>query len=158
MVNFTAYILTSVGLTVLVVWPETGPLAWLREHVLRRILPESVSGMLDCYLCFGFWAALVLAPLWWLMDGRLLYFLGCVMTTGIFWMLQRSSGGNDPEQEEAESPPVLPSSSTISNKRQSICHSCPDFKNGTCTACNCCSSTWHRFLSNPNSKCPHGRF
>src|SRR5688572_29023903 len=89
MSNFLAYILTSVGLTVVVVWPESGLVAYLREKVLRRALPSRLGGILDCYTCFGFWAGLVMSPVWWMMDGRWVYFLGCLMVPPIFWVLQQ---------------------------------------------------------------------
>ncbi len=53
------------GLTVLVVWPADGVPAKIREG-LRRLLPSAVKGVLDCYICLGFWAGLILSPIWWL--------------------------------------------------------------------------------------------
>ena len=39
-----AYLLASVGLTVLIIWPEGGPGAFFREKVLRRVLPAHGPG------------------------------------------------------------------------------------------------------------------
>jgi hypothetical protein len=54
--DFLAYLLSSMGLTILIVWPQTGPSAWVRERVLRRALPGRAKEVLDCYICCGFWA------------------------------------------------------------------------------------------------------
>ena len=61
--SFLAYLLSAMGLTVLVVWPQTGPGAWLRERLLRRSLPPRFREILDCYICCGFWSGLALSPL-----------------------------------------------------------------------------------------------
>ncbi len=42
--NFTGYLLSGVGLTVLIIWPEGGPGAFFREKVLRRVLPAHGCG------------------------------------------------------------------------------------------------------------------
>ena len=39
-----AYLLASVGLTVLIIWPEGGPGAFFREKVFRRVLPAHGCG------------------------------------------------------------------------------------------------------------------
>ncbi len=71
-------LLSTMGIAVLIVWPEAGPSAWLRDRVLRRILPKSAQVVLDCYICAGFWCGMLLAPIWWwfyretvVLDGRL---------------------------------------------------------------------------------------
>ena len=48
--DYIAYLLSSLGLTVLLVWPQSGPGAWVRERVLRRLLPRRARGVLDCYI------------------------------------------------------------------------------------------------------------
>lgn len=65
LVGLLAYLLAAMGLTVLVVWPASGPSAWMRDRILRRLLWPSARGVLDCYICLSPWAALALAPLWW---------------------------------------------------------------------------------------------
>jgi len=87
MVGLLSYILASVGLTILVVWPEDGPVAWFRETVIRKLLPEKFQGMLDCYICFSVWAGLILSPIWWAMCGEYWCWFGCIITPGIFWVL-----------------------------------------------------------------------
>ena len=57
-----AYLLSAVGLGVLIVWPQTGPRAWMRERVFRKLLPGTCGNVLDCYICCGFWCGLILSP------------------------------------------------------------------------------------------------
>ena len=68
--EYLAYLLSSVGLTVLLVWPQTGPGAWVRDRVLRRLLPRRARDVLDCYICLGFWVGLALSPIWWAAGHR----------------------------------------------------------------------------------------
>ena len=82
-----AYILSAMGLTILVVWPEDGPGAYVREKVLQRILPESAHGVLDCYICFGFWTGLLLSIPWWLMYHQTWIWCGCLMLPTVFWLV-----------------------------------------------------------------------
>ena len=42
--DFTGYLLSAMGLTVLIIWPEGGPGAFLREKVFRRVLPAHGCG------------------------------------------------------------------------------------------------------------------
>lgn len=90
--DLVAYLLSSAGLTVLIVWPQTGPGAWVRERVLRRILPRSAGKVLDCYICFSFWCGLALSPLSWRFSGRPWSWAGCLMVPPVFWLLLRDDG------------------------------------------------------------------
>jgi len=87
--DYLAYLLSSVGLTVLLVWPQTGPGAWLRDRVLRRVLPERARGVLDCYICLGFWSGLALSPAWWAAEHRLWCWTGCLAVPALFWFVLR---------------------------------------------------------------------
>lgn len=87
LVYFLTFLLASVGLTVLIVWPETGPSAWLREKVLRKLLPGQAVKVLDCYVCLGFWVGAALSPLWWYLTGEHWVWFGCLMTPAIFWVV-----------------------------------------------------------------------
>ncbi len=80
------------GLTVLIVWPQDGVGAWVRENVLRKILPGKSKEVLDCYVCTGFWSGLVLSPLWWLMCRERWTVSGCLMTPALFWLVLRIHG------------------------------------------------------------------
>ncbi len=82
-----AYILSAMGLTILVVWPEDGPGAYVREKFLQRILPKSAHGVLDCYICFSFWAGLLLSFPWWSMYHRNWIWFGCLMVPALFWLI-----------------------------------------------------------------------
>ncbi len=42
--DFTGYLLSAMGLTVLIIWPEGGPGAFFREKVFRRVLPAHGCG------------------------------------------------------------------------------------------------------------------
>lgn len=59
--ELVAYLLSAAGLTILIIWPTGGPGAFIREKILRAVLPKAAHGVLDCYICFSFWAALALA-------------------------------------------------------------------------------------------------
>jgi hypothetical protein len=85
--SFLAYLLSAMGLTVLVVWPKTGPWVWLRERLLRPSLPARFREVLDCYICCGFWSGLALSPLWWLSAHRLWCCTGCLMVPCLFWLV-----------------------------------------------------------------------
>jgi hypothetical protein len=84
-----AYLLASMGLTVLIVWPKSGPTAWIRERVLRRLLPTPASGALDCYVCASFWCGFILGPIWWSFEHHYWYFGGCLMVPSLFWLSTR---------------------------------------------------------------------
>lgn len=103
MTHLITYVLASIGLTVLVVWPDSGPGAWARESVLRPLLPRAMKHALDCYICFSFWAAMTLTPVWQFIgrDDRL--WLGCLMVPGLFWLTLRplsSSSGMRAARED----------------------------------------------------------
>lgn len=103
--DLTAFLLTSMGLTVLVVWPEHGPSAWLREHLLRRSLPRPAQGVLDCYICAGFWIGLLLSPVWWYLSRAHWAWFGCLMTPALFWLTLVPMAADttaDPRSHDAE--------------------------------------------------------
>lgn len=85
--NLFTLLLSAVGLTVLIVWPQTGPSAWLRERVLRPLLHARVREVLDCYVCLGFWTGLALSPLWWTFSGEPWCWAACLMTPAVFWFV-----------------------------------------------------------------------
>lgn len=101
--HLAAYLLSSMGLTVLIVWPEGGPSAYLRENVARRLLPRWAEGVLDCYFCCGFWSALLLAVVWWFLHGAWWCWFGCLMVPAVFWLVLRPEERLD-EAEEDEVP------------------------------------------------------
>jgi hypothetical protein len=82
-----AYLLSSMGLTVLVIWPTGGPGAFARERLLRKILPRSAHGVLDCYICFSFWSALAVAVPWWFIFHRPCVWFGPLMVPALFWLV-----------------------------------------------------------------------
>lgn len=81
------YLLSAMGLAILVVWPEHGPGACVRDKVFRRVLPKSLHGVLDCYICFGFWSGLAMSILWWTIYRRPWIWFGCLMTPAAFWLV-----------------------------------------------------------------------
>jgi len=81
------YLLASMGLTILIVWPENGPGSWVREKILRRLLPKKVEGVLDCYVCMGFWCGLALSGLWWSWYHEPWIWTGCLMVPALFWII-----------------------------------------------------------------------
>ena len=86
-----SYLLAAMGLTILLVWPVSGPGAFVREKVLRRLLPKPVAGVLDCYICCGFWAGMFLAVPWWLMCHQYWAWFGGLMVSAIFWLVMPES-------------------------------------------------------------------
>lgn len=89
--SLLAFLLSSLGLTVVIVWPQDGPSAWFRERLLRPRLSSAVVGVLDCYICCGFWVGLLLAPIWWIFAHEPWLWSGCLMTPGVFWLILRPS-------------------------------------------------------------------
>ncbi len=79
------YVLTNMGLTVLLVWPVDGPGAWVRERLLRRVLPGSAGKALDCYICLSVWVGLAAAP-FWLMAGYRVCGVGWLILPAAFWL------------------------------------------------------------------------
>lgn len=94
-VGLVSYLLTSMGVTILVVWPSTGPGAWMRERVVRPMLPGKLGGVLDCYLCLSFWIGLAASPLWWWWHRELWCWTGCFMAPAIFWTLLKDTAAHD---------------------------------------------------------------
>ena len=89
LVALVTLILASMGLTVLIAWPQEGLGAWIREKIFRRILPRPLRHVLDCYVCLGFWSGLLLSPLWWWMTEQWWCFAACLMTPAVFWWALR---------------------------------------------------------------------
>ncbi len=85
--EFLSYALASMGLVILVVWPEDGPGAFVRDKLLRKILPKTAHGALDCYICFGFWSGLLLSVPWWFMYRQDWIWFGCLMIPAVFWLV-----------------------------------------------------------------------
>jgi hypothetical protein len=90
--HLLAFVLSAMGLTVLLAWPQDGPGAWVREKVLRKLLPRAVGGVLDCYVCLGFWAGLLLSPAGWWLYREPWCWAGCLMVPAAFWIVMRESG------------------------------------------------------------------
>ena len=90
-----SYLLSSMGLTILIVWPQDGPGAWLREKVFRKVLPEKIKSLMDCYVCASFWSGLALSPLWWWMCREPWTWAGCLMTPSLFWIVLRNPAAKD---------------------------------------------------------------
>lgn len=53
------------GITILVVWPNYGPGAFIRELIRRVLKPVRMEGVLDCYLCLAPWVGLGVATVLW---------------------------------------------------------------------------------------------
>ena len=92
-VELLTLLLSSIGATVLLVWPEKGPAAWARERILRRVLGATAGGVLDCYVCAGFWAGLALGVAWWFLYAHAWCFFNALMTPAAFWVLLPGSRG-----------------------------------------------------------------
>jgi len=93
--HLLGYLLSAIGLTVLIVWPEDGPGYWVREKILRPLLPGKANAVLDCYICFGFWSGLVMSAVWWRWEHAPWLWTGCLMVPAVFWMVLRPSKPND---------------------------------------------------------------
>jgi len=87
LVVLATYILAAMGLTILIVWSEDGPGAFVREQVLRKFLPTAAHRVLDCYICFGFWTGLVLSIPWWFMYHEKWVWFGCLIVPALFWLV-----------------------------------------------------------------------
>jgi hypothetical protein len=105
MVLFLSFVLASVGLTVLIVWPTNGPGALLREKVLRQLLPHRSRSVLDCYICFGFWTGLALGAVWWALFEAAWAWFGCLMIPAVFWLVMLRSNAAEARPSHDEGPP-----------------------------------------------------
>ena len=85
--HLLAYLLSSMGLTILIVWPTGGPGAWVRDRLLRPLLPGQAAEVLDCYICLGFWSGLGLSVPWWLWYRDPTIWFGCLMVPAVFWLV-----------------------------------------------------------------------
>ena len=92
LLHLIVYLLSSMGLTILIVWPNGGPTGWIREKLLRRILPGKAKEVLDCYICLSFWAGLLLSVLWWELYQEAWIWFGCLMVPSIFWVILDRGG------------------------------------------------------------------
>jgi len=55
-----------------------------------------VAGVLDCYICLGFWLGTGLGALWWWWCEHPAYWLGGAMVAAVFWaVLEGASGAGD---------------------------------------------------------------
>jgi hypothetical protein len=98
-VNYlVSYLLASTGLTILIVWPRDGPGAWVRERMLRRLLPEAARAVLDCYICMSVWTGAILSPVWWCLCQERWTWFGCLMTPAVFWIVLRMPKSDDDEE------------------------------------------------------------
>ncbi len=89
MEELISYLLAATGFTVLVVWPSAGPSAWVRERLIRPLLPPRARGVLDCYVCCGPWCGLLLSPVWWTVSNTAWVWFGPLMIPAIFWFILR---------------------------------------------------------------------
>jgi len=85
--SLLGYILAAMGLTVLIVWPADGPGSWVREKLMRPLLPRKFNGVLDCYVCMGFWCGLALSAPWWKWYHEPAIWTGCLMVPAVFWLV-----------------------------------------------------------------------
>lgn len=97
------YLLASIGLTVLLVWPASGPGAFIRDRVIRPVLPGGIKNVLDCYICLGFWSGLLLSGLAWWLYREPSCWLGCLMTPGMFWIVLKNPNTHE-ESSNKEAP------------------------------------------------------
>ena len=93
-IALVVYVFSSMGATILLVWPVDGPGAWIRERILRRLLPASARKVLDCYICLSVWIALIGVPFWW-MGGYRWPAIAWLIVPAAFWlaMPESRSGG-----------------------------------------------------------------
>jgi hypothetical protein len=93
--NLLSAIFTGMGLTILFVWPEHGPTAWIRDNVIRPTLPAACRGVLDCYVCFGFWAGLLVGALWWWQTRQFWCWSNGFMVSAALWICLRVSSSSE---------------------------------------------------------------
>jgi len=93
--GLSLFVLSCMGLTILLVWPVDGPSAWVRERVLRKLLPARVAKVLDCYICLSVRIALIAAPFWW-RAGFHWSAIAWPVVPGMFWLVmpESRSGGS----------------------------------------------------------------
>ena len=84
------YVLSCMGITVLTVWPAEGLVAHVRDRMLRPLLPKTVAGVLDCYICCGTWVGILCAPGWWWAGCHCSVIAWPIVPLG-FWLVLRES-------------------------------------------------------------------
>jgi hypothetical protein len=89
-VALVVYVFSSMGATILLVWPVDGPGAWIRERIVRRMLPASAGKVLDCYICLSVWIALIGVPFWW-MAGYRWCAVAWLVVPAVFWLVMPHS-------------------------------------------------------------------
>jgi len=89
-IGFVSYTGASLGLTVLLAWPEEGFSARLREGLRSRV-PAGVRKVFDCYVCLSPWCALVLSPWYWLVYRELWCLTGVLVAPFLFWCFLREA-------------------------------------------------------------------
>jgi hypothetical protein len=87
LINFITLHLTGMGTCVLVVWPATGPVAWVRDSIFRKLIPSALVGVLDCYICFSFWSGLAWGVLWWWLTEFYWCLAAPLTTPALFWIV-----------------------------------------------------------------------
>ena len=93
-IALTLYVFSSMGLTILLVWPADGVGAWLRERVIRPLLPRVLRKVLDCYICLSVWIALASVPFWW-MAGYRWSGIAWPVVPAVFWLVIRDRESKD---------------------------------------------------------------
>lgn len=94
-------LLSAMGLTIMIVWPTGGPGAWVREKLLRPVLGGRGGEVLDCYICFSFWAGLLVGTVASRVD-HLWPLAACLMTPVLFWVSLRGWESADPPETPEE--------------------------------------------------------
>ena len=87
MAPLLGYVLSTMGLTILIVWPNGGPSGWMRDRIVRPLLPGKTKEVLDCYICLSFWSGLAMSVPWWLWFREQWIWLGCLMVPSLFWII-----------------------------------------------------------------------
>lgn len=87
--HLIALLLTSAGAALLIVWPATGPSAFVRERIMRPLIPAFARGVLDCLVCFSVWTGLATAAVFYEFSGIYYCWFSPLMTPMIFWLVSR---------------------------------------------------------------------
>lgn len=152
MTEFIAFILSSIGLTVWIVWPEEGFWAIIR-HKMQKLLPAHFRTVPDCYICSGFWIGTFLGIVWWPLTGRPFYITGGLMVSAMFWIFM-----NWPAIPEISNQSEKNDKKNLKEERLEICMNCEHFNGTICDFHSGCKTSFMRFLEKPDSSCPESHF
>lgn len=80
---------SAMGATILFLGFDDGPTAWVRERSRPMLRMFRAAGVLDCAVCFGFWAGLLAGAIGAATTGRGELCLACLLVPAAIHALDK---------------------------------------------------------------------